>query len=109
MNPLLGRDVELSQAAWAVGERQALTIIGPGGVGKTRLALHVAGESAPDHVTHCDWQTSPSSSSADSISRRVASIGAPSRTSPTTEAKPTWPLRSASRWSQQHARATTLA
>jgi predicted ATPase len=48
---LLGRDLEVSAilAALAGGECRVLTLSGPGGSGKTRLALQVAADAAP----HC--------------------------------------------------------
>jgi predicted ATPase/DNA-binding XRE family transcriptional regulator len=40
--PLLGRDRELAELTAAVRDTRLLTLTGPGGVGKTRLALDVA-------------------------------------------------------------------
>ena len=46
--PLLGREPELAEIGLYLGDRGArlLTLTGPGGVGKTRLALQAAGETA---------------------------------------------------------------
>jgi predicted ATPase/DNA-binding SARP family transcriptional activator len=41
---LIGRDADLAEARVAVGRHRIVTLFGPGGVGKTRLALHVAAE-----------------------------------------------------------------
>jgi predicted ATPase/DNA-binding SARP family transcriptional activator len=42
----VGRSAELAEVRKMVEERRLVTITGPGGVGKTRLAVHVAGELA---------------------------------------------------------------
>ena len=38
----VGRDIELIEVAALLGEERVVTLVGPGGVGKTRLALEVA-------------------------------------------------------------------
>lgn len=40
--PLIGRDTELRQALALLDERRLVTLTGPGGTGKTRLALEIA-------------------------------------------------------------------
>jgi predicted ATPase/DNA-binding SARP family transcriptional activator len=42
LTPLVGRDVELHDLAGVLAEHRLVTLVGPGGVGKTRLALEVA-------------------------------------------------------------------
>ena len=49
----VGRDADLAAVTGLLANASVITLIGPGGVGKTRLALHVAGEVAgrfPDGV-----------------------------------------------------------
>ncbi len=55
LTPLIGRAQELAQIATHLNNpaAQLLTLVGPGGIGKTRLALHVA-EKAIDPETHLD-------------------------------------------------------
>jgi predicted ATPase/class 3 adenylate cyclase len=50
---LVGRERELAEAGALLGEQRVLTLIGPGGSGKTRLALQLAAEASeqfPDGV-----------------------------------------------------------
>ncbi|MDA9009259.1 hypothetical protein N9K16_04785 [Alphaproteobacteria bacterium] len=42
LSSLLGRDVELSEVRARVGEHRLLTLVGPGGNGKTQLAKKAA-------------------------------------------------------------------
>lgn len=52
-SPLLGREQEVAELVALVGDRRLVTITGPGGTGKTRLALQVAAElvgAVPDGV-----------------------------------------------------------
>jgi non-specific serine/threonine protein kinase len=52
MTPLLGRDAEVADASalLAGGDIRLVTLVGPGGIGKTRLALGIAAEAA--HAFH---------------------------------------------------------
>ena len=45
----LGRDAELEQVETAISSSRLVTIIGPGGVGKTRLAIEVAARMREQH------------------------------------------------------------
>ncbi|MGP0024455.1 MAG: DUF4062 domain-containing protein, partial [Streptosporangiaceae bacterium] len=47
VSSFIGRDRELEQTAAVLGEARVVTLTGPGGVGKTRLALQAAGQVAP--------------------------------------------------------------
>ena len=42
LTPLVGRETELGEVTRALAECRLLTLTGPGGAGKTRLALAVA-------------------------------------------------------------------
>jgi predicted ATPase/DNA-binding CsgD family transcriptional regulator len=46
-NSFVGRERDLAELATLLGEVRALTLCGPGGIGKTRLALRLAAELAP--------------------------------------------------------------
>lgn len=92
--PFLGRDAELTELAGLLADPVLLTITGPGGVGKTRLALEVAAERAANGseawivelagVTAREAGAEPGSSATDSVSAVVAAIartiGSPART-----------------------------
>jgi predicted ATPase/class 3 adenylate cyclase len=47
VSSFVGREQELEQTAAALGEARVVTLTGPGGVGKTRLALQAAAQAAP--------------------------------------------------------------
>jgi DNA-binding SARP family transcriptional activator len=49
LTPLLGRDEELRELTRLVADHRLVTLVGPGGVGKTRLAVEV-GRTAPEHL-----------------------------------------------------------
>lgn len=46
----LGRDAELERLGTLLQQSRMVTVIGPGGVGKTRLALEIANRSRPEHA-----------------------------------------------------------
>jgi predicted ATPase/class 3 adenylate cyclase len=52
--PLIGRERELGELAQALGEHRLVTLVGPGGTGKTRLALQAAAE-AVESFEHGVW------------------------------------------------------
>jgi predicted ATPase len=52
--PLIGRERELDELAAALREHRLVTLVGPGGTGKTRLALHAAAH-AVEAFEHGVW------------------------------------------------------
>jgi predicted ATPase/DNA-binding SARP family transcriptional activator len=46
LTPLIGRETELRELTQLLGEHRFVTLVGPGGVGKTRLALEAARDRA---------------------------------------------------------------
>ncbi|WP_329119461.1 ATP-binding protein [Streptomyces sp. NBC_01465] len=50
-NPLLGRDADVAAVAGLLRTARVVTVVGPGGLGKTRLA-HAVGRAAEEGVVH---------------------------------------------------------
>ncbi len=53
-SPLVGRDADLDLVAELIGRHRLVTIVGPAGVGKTRLAMQLAQSAAHGHVIWLD-------------------------------------------------------
>jgi predicted ATPase/DNA-binding SARP family transcriptional activator len=53
--PLIGRERELDEAGALLGSHRLLTLTGPGGSGKTRLALELAAEAAEEFAGGVYW------------------------------------------------------
>src|SRR3954470_7779131 len=53
--PFLGRERELSEVLRLVGSSRVLTLTGPGGTGKTRLAIQAAAEAAEEFPAGVWW------------------------------------------------------
>ena len=53
--PLIGRQVELEQASALLRQNRLVTLVGPGGSGKTRLALQLAADAVEDFEDGVFW------------------------------------------------------
>ena len=53
--PLVGRETELQEAASVLRECRLVTLVGPGGTGKTRLALQLGADAAGDFADGVFW------------------------------------------------------
>jgi len=77
-NPFIGRRRDLAELCRLLPQARAVTLCGPGGIGKTRLAIQVARELAGDHpdgvcfVELADVRAG--TSGADAVARRVAAV-----------------------------------
>jgi predicted ATPase/class 3 adenylate cyclase len=72
VSSFIGREAELARVAEAIGAERLVTLTGVGGVGKTRLALHVAGDVTPrfpDGAWLCELAAA---STADELAQVVA-------------------------------------
>jgi predicted ATPase/DNA-binding SARP family transcriptional activator len=73
-NSFVGRDSEVAKVEWLLDRGRLVTLTGPGGVGKTRIALHVAAGARaayPDGVYLCELARV---SDSDAVAAAVASI-----------------------------------
>jgi predicted ATPase/DNA-binding SARP family transcriptional activator len=72
-NSFVGRDAEVAKTTWLLERNRLVTLTGPGGVGKTRIALHAAVAAAftyTDGVYVCELARV---SDADAVTAAVAS------------------------------------
>jgi predicted ATPase/DNA-binding SARP family transcriptional activator len=73
-NSFVGRDAEVAKVEWLLERGRLVTLTGPGGVGKTRIALHVAAGARaayPDGVYLCELARV---SDPDAVAAAVASV-----------------------------------
>jgi predicted ATPase/DNA-binding winged helix-turn-helix (wHTH) protein len=78
LQPLIGRDRELGKLCAMLSEHRAVTVIGPGGIGKTQCALEVGrrcAEQFPDGVWFFDL--SPRETAQDWLKALAASLSVP--------------------------------
>ena len=73
LSSFVGRRAELAEVAPLLGAHRLVTLTGPGGSGKTRLALELAGRSAATHPGGAWWielsQTDDAARVADEVAR----------------------------------------
>jgi len=70
--PLVGRQQELGEAGALIRSHRLVTLTGPGGSGKTRLALQIAAEVAEDFADGVFWVPLAAVSEADLVLPTVA-------------------------------------
>ena len=71
-NSFIGRERDLSELALLLGDVRALTLCGPGGIGKTRLALRLACDLVPEFPDGAWLVELADTADADLLPRRVA-------------------------------------
>jgi predicted ATPase len=78
VSPLLGREREVAELVGLLGEQRLVTVTGPGGTGKTRLALQVAAELVGSVSDGVFWVALGSLTDAALLSTEIAhAVGAP--------------------------------
>lgn len=68
----VGRETEISEAKRFLAESRLLTLVGPGGVGKTRLALQIAAELLDEYLNAVCWVPLASVSSSSLLVSTIA-------------------------------------
>jgi predicted ATPase/DNA-binding CsgD family transcriptional regulator len=71
-NSFVGRERDLAELKMLLGEIRAVTLCGPGGIGKTRLALRLATEIGPGFADGAWFVDLGDTVDGDSVARRVA-------------------------------------
>ena len=74
LTSFIGRERELHEASRALGSTRLLTLIGPGGTGKTRLSLRLAGKHIPDFTDGVWFAELAPISNPDDIPSTLASV-----------------------------------
>ena len=70
--PFVGREDELAEIMQQLGETRLLTLTGPGGIGKTRLALRTAAEKADEFEQGCFFISLASLRSVEHLIQMIA-------------------------------------
>jgi predicted ATPase/class 3 adenylate cyclase len=75
--PLIGRQRELAEVSQLLRRHRLVTLVGPGGTGKTRLALHVTAEAAEEFRDGVWWVSLAALADADLVESAIAeAVGA---------------------------------
>ncbi len=74
LTTFIGRDEELAELRELLSDRRLLTLIGAGGCGKTRLALHAAADMVDEHSGGVWWVELASLSHGDLVPQAVAMV-----------------------------------
>src|SRR5437764_276630 len=74
LTSFVGRDSELGELYELLSKRRLVTLVGAGGCGKTRLALHAAAESADAYAEGVWWVELASIAHADLVPTAVANV-----------------------------------
>ena len=73
-NSFIGRERDLGELALLLSDVRALTLCGPGGIGKTRLAVRLACDLVPEFPDGAWLVELADTADADLLPRRVAAI-----------------------------------
>jgi predicted ATPase/DNA-binding winged helix-turn-helix (wHTH) protein len=77
LTELVGRDLEVENVLAALSAHRLVTLVGPGGIGKTSVAIHVAEHQQSQHATQTAFvDLSPLISQAHVLSTMARSLGA---------------------------------
>jgi hypothetical protein len=74
LSSLIGRDTERAEIGGLLAERRLLTLTGPGGSGKTRLALAAAGDVADEFQDGVWWVSLAPLSDPELVPQAVATV-----------------------------------
>jgi predicted ATPase len=73
-NSFIGREREIAELSRMLGRTRALTLCGPGGIGKTRLALRILGATAAEFPDGAWFVELAELRQGDLVASRVAAV-----------------------------------
>ena len=74
LTSFVGRDRQRREVGTLLREGRLTTLLGPGGVGKTRLAIAVAGEALPEFAGGCWWVDATHAAAAGAVAAELATV-----------------------------------